>query len=250
MRILVSNDDGIAADGINFLFEELLKSNDVTMIAPNKERSGCGHGLTLGEPIRLKSKGPNRYSCTGLPADCILLGLGHVLKSKLPELVVTGINHGANMGQDRFYSGTLAAAREAALREIPSIGVSLVTKAIKDVEHFETAALFIRKIVDQGIHKLIPKMCLLNINIPNLPREKISGVELTFSGHQLYSEEVVERVDARGNTYYWVGGRHQGHRDIAGSDCNAVDEGKISVELQVLNNEQRDLSQLRDFFEN
>ena len=234
MNILISNDDGIFANGIKFLAAELRKEHHVTVIAPNKERSSCGHGITLGEPIRIKKVDENSYECSGYPADCILVGVGHLCQNPLPDLVISGINHGANLGQDRFYSGTVAAAREAAFRGIPSIAVSLVTKSIKDVEHFETASKFVCDIVRKGVVKEIPEMHLLNINVPNLAPEKIAGSKLVFAGYQDYSEEVVERVDTRGRKYFWVGGTYKGAHSIPGSDGNAINEGYIAVNLQNL----------------
>ena len=168
MHLLISNDDGVQAQGINFLKDELAKNYKVTTIAPDSERSGCGHGLTLGAPIRVKSVGEDVFSCSGYPADCILVGVGHILKDKRPDLIISGINHGANLGQDRFYSGTMAAAREAVFRGIPAIGLSLVTKSIKDVEHFETVCFYISKLLELKIHEVIPTMCALNINVPNM----------------------------------------------------------------------------------
>jgi 5'-nucleotidase len=234
MKILISNDDGFRANGINFLREELAKKNHVVTIAPNQERSSCGHGITLGEPIRVEKISEDIYSCSGYPADCILIGVGNICKDNKPDLVVSGINHGANLGQDRYYSGTIAAAREAAFRGIPSIAVSLVTQNIKDLEHFETAAEFVAKLVDQNIQELIPKNSVLNINVPNLPAAEIGGVKYTSLGFQNYSEEVIERIDGRGKTYYWVGGTYRGYEQIEGSDCVEVYKGFISVSLQCL----------------
>lgn len=235
MNILISNDDGVKATGINFLKETIQQKYSVTVIAPHQERSSCGHGITLGEPIRVTQIDSNTYACTGYPADCVLIGVGHIMKDKRPDLVVSGINHGANLGQDRFYSGTIAAAREGAFRGIPAIAVSLVTQSIKDVEHFETASNFVLNLIDQDIHKLIPANTVLNINVPNLPMEKISGVKLTTLGFQQYSEDVVERVDTRGRNYYWVGGTYRGYDVKPGTDCFEVYNGFISVNLQSLN---------------
>lgn len=235
MKILTSNDDGVRAQGNIALREELAKNHSVITIAPNRERSSCGHGITLGEPIRLKQLEESVYSCSGFPADCVLVGLGHLLREdKRPDLVVSGINIGANLGQDRFYSGTVAAAREAAFRGVPAIAVSLVVQRMSDVPHFEVAANFISKLASKEIHRHIPPMSLLNINVPNLDQSRIKGVKIVTSGYQIYSEEVVERQDIRGKSYYWVGGIYQGHQDLEGSDCNAVADGYISVHLQDL----------------
>ena len=235
MKILTSNDDGVRAEGNIVLREELSKNHEVVTIAPSRERSSCGHGITLGEPIRLNQLRENVYSCSGYPADCVLVGLGHLLREeRRPDLVVSGINIGANLGQDCFYSGTVAAARESAFRGVPSIAVSLALHEMKDELHFGVAARYIAKLVSRGIHKHIPPMSLININVPNLPQSRIKGVKIAATGYQIYSEEVVERQDIRGKSYYWVGGIYQGHRDLPGSDCNAVAEGFISVQLQDL----------------
>lgn len=234
MRILLSNDDGVFAEGINTLFKELSQNHQVIMVAPEKERSGCGHGLTIGEPIRARKIEENIYSCSGTPADCILFAIDIVYKKVKPDLVISGINHGANLGQDRFYSGTMAAAREGVFRGIPSIAVSLVTASRDSHEYFDVASRYISTLVNRNIQKNIPEMHLLNINIPNLPQEKIVQSTLTTPGYQIYTEEVVERVDHRGKAYYWLGGSYEGHKDIPGSDCNAVFEKKISVTLEDL----------------
>lgn len=250
MKILISNDDGVHSLGIEFLNNELKKNNDTLVIAPDKERSSCGHGITLHEALRVNKIEKNIYSCSGTPADCILIGVGvdKFFKVNKADLVVSGINHGANIGQDRYYSGTIAAAREAAFRGIPSIAVSLVTIGIRDVEHFEVAAKFVAMLIERGIKKLIPPLCVLNINVPNLEQEKISGVKLTLCGMQLYSEEVIERIDGRGKNYYWVGGTYSGSKDVAGSDGNAVKDGFISVNLQDLSGKNNhNLDELEDF---
>ncbi len=231
MKILITNDDGIHAKGILTLFETLSKKHQVTMIAPHIERSSCGHGITLGEPVRLQKTDDHMYSCSGLPADCILIGLGHVLLEDRPDLVISGINHGANLGQDRFYSGTMAAAREAAYRGIPSIAVSLVTKNGDANTHFDVAANYLQELIEKNVQEHIPPMSMLNINVPNLPAEEIAGYKDSFAGFQVYSEKVLDRVDGRGKDYFWIGGVHGGHRDIAGSDCNWVSQGYVSLDL-------------------
>jgi 5'-nucleotidase len=247
MNILLSNDDGVHAQGINILNDELSKSFSTIVIAPDKERSSCGHGITLGDPIRVKEIKKDIYSCSGFPADCILIGIGSTMKDVRPDLVISGINHGANLGQDRFYSGTIAAAREAAFRGLKSIAVSLVTKSLKDVEHFDTASEFVSDLVNSGIHKLIPEMCVLNINVPNVSWENVAGLKYTYAGFQNYTEEVVERVDTRGRKYFWVGGMHNGHISLEGSDCNALAENCISVNLQNHTGKEIDIDSLNSF---
>ena len=232
MHILISNDDGIYAQGINILANELSRHHRVTIIAPDKERSSCGHGLTLGEPVRVTEISQDKYACTGFPADCILVGLGHLLRHDPPDLVVSGINHGANLGQDRYYSGTVAAAREAAFRNIPAIAVSLVSMVGDDSEHFESAAQFMVKLIDANIHKIVQPFSLINVNVPNRSWDKIHGCKLTELGLQKYTYDVVAREDTRGKNYFWLGGSYQGWEDIADTDCNCVEEGKISLTFQ------------------
>jgi len=234
VKILISNDDGVHALGIKTLNDELKIKYNTTVIAPEVERSGCGQSITLDTPIIIKEVVENIYQCNGYPADCIAIGMGHIFKANKPDLIVSGINHGANLGQDRFYSGTVGAAREGTFRDIPSIAVSLVLDPRKgdEVRYFDTAAKFIKKIIDAGVHEHIPRWHLLNINIPNKPWEKIAGIQSTFVGVQKYSDEIIERSDVRGRPYYWLGGQYLGSEDIPGSDCNAVAEGFISLNLQ------------------
>lgn len=234
MKILISNDDGVHADGINYLMKALSRKHDVIMVAPERERSSCGHGLTLGEPVRVREVEDRIYSCSGTPADCILFALDIHYKDKRPDLIISGINHGANLGQDRFYSGTVAAAREGVFRGVPSIATSLAFKNKHETKHFEDAANYLAKLVDKNIQECIPFMHLLNINIPNIPAEEIVTTVITTPGYQIYSEEVIERTDHRGESYYWLGGTYQGHKDIPDSDCNAVAAKKISVTLEDL----------------
>jgi 5'-nucleotidase len=232
MNILLSNDDGFGAVGLECLFQEINKISSAIVIAPHQERSSCGHGITLHEPLRINKVAPNHYECSGTPADCILIGLGHVCKKQRPDLVISGINNGANLGQDRYYSGTIAAAREACFREVPSIAVSLVINRGDEEHFFNTAAKFVSKLVGLGVDKAIPPMCLLNINVPNCSEEEISGAKITFPGFQKYSEEILERIDFKGKKYFWVGGLHKGHKDIGGSDCNSVNDKFISLNIQ------------------
>ena len=246
MRILTSNDDGVHANGNVFLRETLAQKNKVLTVAPNQERSSCGHGITLGDPVRIHKLEDNVYSCTGYPADCVLVAVGHFYQEQKPDLVVSGINIGANLGQDRYYSGTIAAAREGAFRGIPAIAISLVLHRPKDMQHFETAANYVSELIEKRITELIPPMTLLNINVPNLPPEEIKGVELTSTGYQKYSEEIIKRSDGRGKSYFWVGGTYQGYEDIPGSDCNAVYEGKIAVTLQDLSGRDELNSEARE----
>lgn len=232
MRILTSNDDGIFALGNKELRKCLSTKHEVITIAPDRERSSCGHSITLDKPIRLRKLKDNVYCTNGKPADCILIGIGEVLKESPPDVVISGINHGANLGQDRYYSGTIAAAREACFRGIKSIAISLCMKNSDEVKYFDQVSQYILKLLDQGITEVIPEHCVLNINYPNLPQEKINGCKYTTLGRQIYTDEAIKRVDGRGESYYWLGGQYKGHELIEGSDANAVNDGYISMTLQ------------------
>lgn len=233
LNILISNDDGVHAPGINTLYNALKDIANVVVIAPLQERSTTGHTLTLDHPLRVQKIADNIYGCSGFPADCTLLGLAHLLKNK-PDLVISGINRGANLGQDTYYSGTVAAAREASFRGVPAISVSTdIDYAIvhKDDIHFESAAKYIKHLVLGNIHQLIPNMSVLNINVPDLAWNEIKGHAVGELGHRVYSEEVKERRDFKDREYFWIGGVYKGHDNNPLSDCNIVDESKISISL-------------------
>ena len=234
MKILLSNDDGIYADGINELYNTFHAKHDVKMMAPHEERSTTGHALSLATPLRVKNLSDNRFSCTGYPADCVLLALGHLYsKENQPDLVISGINHGANLGQDLYYSGTIAAAREASFHGIKSIATSLVLNNYLPPQ-FKATAKIVEFFVAEKIYDLIPEYCLLNLNFPNIETKEIKGIQFTRIGTQKYSDDVMERSDFRGNNYYWVGGHYGGFVDEAGTDCVAIKEGYIAVTLHNL----------------
>lgn len=231
MNILLCNDDGVYAEGIQALYDALKDIANVTVVAPLQERSTTGHTLTLDQPLRLEKVKDNFYGLSGFPADCALMGIAHVLKEK-PDLVISGINRGANLGQDIYYSGTVAAAREAAFRGIAAISVSTDIDYFahhKDNIHYKSAANFVRELVLMGIHKYMGKYDLININVPDLPEHEIVGHEITALGFRYYSEEIKERRDFKDRPYFWIGGVYKGHCQTDGSDCNAVDKGKISI---------------------
>ena len=228
MKVLLANDDGVHASGIRTLFKELKTSFDTNIMAPLEERSTTGHSLSLDKPLRLEKLEDNVYGCSGFPADCVLMGI-HVLKDKRPDVVVSGINRGANLGQDLYYSGTVAAAREAAFHNIPSIAVSLVFNAVNEIHHYESAALFIKWCLDEKLHEHIPPMTLLNINVPNLKMNEIRGCKLSETGFRRYSEEIHARMDTRNRDYYWIAGRYEGFAPNPDSDCQAVEDGYIAI---------------------
>jgi 5'-nucleotidase len=229
MKILLSNDDGVNAPGIRALFQELNTTFTPTIIAPLEERSTTGHSLSLDKPLRLERLENNIYGCTGFPADCVLMGIGHLMKEDRPEVVISGINRGANLGQDLYYSGTIAAAREAAFHGLPSFAISLVFENMKDEHHYETAAVFIQKCVEYKLQDFCPPMTLLNINVPNVELHKIKGCKLSEIGFRRYSEAIHVRMDAREREYFWIAGIYKGFDPNPYSDCSVVGDGYISI---------------------
>jgi 5'-nucleotidase len=229
MRILLANDDGVTAPGIRSLYKHLGPSFDTTIIAPLEERSTTGHSLSLDKPLRIEKLEEKIYGCSGFPADCVLMGLGHVMKNNRPDVVVSGINRGANLGQDLYYSGTVAAAREAAFHNVPAIAVSLVFDSVTDEHRYDVAATFIKWCLEENLHKHCPPMTLLNINVPNIPLGEIKGCKLSEIGFRRYSEEIHARIDARNREYFWIAGIYEGFSTNPDSDCQSVKDGHIAI---------------------
>ena len=229
MKVLLSNDDGVHAPGIRALYDQLHDIHTTTIIAPLEERSTTGHSLSLDKPLRIEKFDSSIYGCSGFPADCVQIGLGQVLKNDRPDVVVSGINRGANLGQDLYYSGTVAAAREAAFHQVPALAVSLVFNNVVDKHLYETAATFIKWCLEFNVHKLCAPLSLLNINVPNLPLNEIKGCKLTETGFRRYSEEIHARIDTRNRDYYWIAGLYEGYAPNPNSDCHACHEGYISI---------------------
>jgi 5'-nucleotidase len=229
MRLLLANDDGVTAPGIRALYKELSSLHDTTIVAPLEERSTTGHSLSLDKPLRIEKLEENIYGCSGFPGDCVLVGLAHVLKDRRPDVVVSGINRGANLGQDLYYSGTVAAAREATFHRVPAIAASLVFNAVTDVHRYETAATVIKWCLEVGMHQHLPPLTLLNINVPNVPVSELRGAKLTEIGFRRYTEAVHERLDIRQRQYYWIAGLYEGFADHPESDCQAVHDGYVAI---------------------
>lgn len=229
MNILVSNDDGIDSRGIAELAKYLSEIGNVTVIAPRSEQSAVGHAITMKIPLRVTEYYKNGnffgYAVEGTPADCIKIGIRNIMKTP-PDVVVSGINHGSNTAINIIYSGTVSAAREAAIMDIPSIAIS-VTSHI--AEHFEYAGLlaqrFAKKIVDKGLEK----GTLLNINVPDLPPEKVKGVLLTTQGKSKWEEIYEKRLDPYGKNYYWLTGQLSEVDKELGTDQYAINNGYASV---------------------
>ncbi len=229
-HILVTNDDGISADALAPLSLALGKVGTVEIIVPERNWSGASHSITLFRPLRVRStklrNGHPAYMTDGSPTDCVRLAALGFLRHK-PDLVVSGINRGANMGDDITYSGTVAAAMEGLLSSIPSIAISISAFG-GDVDYGPAssfAALLARNIIERGF----ALDSLLNVNVPALPRDRIAGVEVTRLGKRTYRDQLVERLDPYGNPYYWVGGPAVSEDAEPGTDVAAVRAGKISV---------------------
>jgi 5'-nucleotidase len=209
MRLLISNDDGIFAQGIKTLADTLAAAgHEVIVVCPDRERSATGHGLTLHDPIRAEevtgifAPTVRAWSCSGTPADCVKLALGALL-DRFPDVVLSGINHGANLGTDILYSGTVSAAMEGTIEGIPSIALSLTSFTYRE---FQPAADFARELLTKLAQAPLPESMLLNVNIPPVPAPEIAGVKVTRQGIRRYFDTFQQRSDPRGKTYYWLSG--------------------------------------------
>jgi 5'-nucleotidase len=226
--ILVTNDDGIAAAGLAALAEAMEALGEVCVVAPDRERSTVGHSLTLHRPLRVEQIGTRRFAVNGMPADCVNLGILGLLPVP-PSLVVSGINHGGNLGDDVTYSGTVSAAMEGTLLGVPSIAVSLVgggeggslEKGVLTDAARVACAVGARVLADG-----LPPKTLLNVNVPS---GRPKGVRLTRLGHRVYKGKAVEEVDPRGKTYYWIGAGPPLWDDREATDIAAINEGCVSV---------------------
>jgi 5'-nucleotidase len=220
-RILVSNDDGYFSEGLQALVEAVSPFGEVWVVAPDREQSAASHAISLHRPLRIKEVRERWFAVDGTPTDCSYLAIHHILKDDRPHLMVSGINHGANLADDVTYSGTVAAAMEAALLGVPSIAFSLVKKGGNFVhDDFVHAGRFARSIVETALSQKLPPRMLLNVNIP--AGVDLKGYSVTRLGRHSYGYNVVENVDPRGRKYYWIGGTEYEHEDIPGSDCNAI----------------------------
>lgn len=225
MRILLSNDDGYQAEGIVCL-ENLLKTvAEIHVVAPDRNRSGASNSLTLDNPIRATVTQNGFISVDGTPTDCVHLAITGLLETE-PDMVVAGINAGSNLGDDVIYSGTVAAAMEGRFLGLPAFAVSLVGQ---NCTHFATAARVVKDLLKQLEMKPLPKSTLLNINVPDLPWEKLEGLEVTRLGRRHKSEPVVKQNDPRGNPIYWVGPVGPEEDAGPGTDFNAVRNNKVSI---------------------
>jgi 5'-nucleotidase len=234
VRILISNDDGYRASGIIALREALKGLGDLTVVAPDRNRSGASNSLTLEVPLRVGKAEPDVYYVLGTPTDCVHLAISGLFPFE-PDMVVSGVNDGSNMGDDVLYSGTVAAATEGRFLGKPAVAVSLNTDGLRgDAQrHFETGAHYGRVIVERLLSTpLVPQMgraTILNVNVPNLPIEEVKGIRVTRLGNRHRSEAVIKAEDPRGRPVYWVGPAGPRQDAGPGTDFHAVTEGFVSV---------------------
>jgi 5'-nucleotidase len=225
LRILLSNDDGYFAPGIAILAEALSRLATVTVVAPERDRSGASNSLTLDRPLTVRTSGNGFLFVNGTPTDCVHLAVTGLLE-ELPDMVISGINLGANMGDDTIYSGTVAAATEGYLLGIPSLAISLASKAGK---HYETAARVTSELVARFQKQPPPAPVLLNVNVPDIPYESLKGFEVTRLGKRHKAESVIKTKTPRNETVYWVGAAGPAQDAGAGTDFHALEGGRVSL---------------------
>ena len=225
MHILITNDDGYLAAGIRILAEELSRVADISVVAPDRNKSGASNSLTLAQPLRVERVAEGSYYVDGTPTDCVHLALSGLLESQ-PDMVVSGINAGPNLGDDVLYSGTVAAAMEGRYLGLPAIAVSL---AGKQQNHFQTAALITRQVVERLRRHPLPDDTLLNVNVPDLPIEAVVAIRATRLGFRHKAEPMIEQSDPYGRPLYWVGPPGEAEDASAGTDFHALEHGIASV---------------------
>ncbi len=226
MKILLTNDDGFNAEGLKLLYDLLKDDNEVYIFVPDRERSASSHCLTLNIPLKLNRIEDNIFTINGMPTDCVLIALNGILRDVGIDVVLSGINHGPNLGEDVLYSGTVAAAFEAVMWGIPGMSFSLASFDEMDFsgikKHFKT--------IFYGLYRsIVGKDIVLNINFPNVDSEKIKGVKFTKLGTRRYDDAIVKVNDPRGNDYYWIGGHKPEWKKEDGSDYDAVFNNYISI---------------------
>lgn len=225
MRILVSNDDGIDAPGIIALAHEMSKIGEVTVVAPDRNRSGASNSLTLTRPLRIRTIDKNHHSVEGTPTDCVHMALTGFLETGT-DIVVSGINNGGNLGDDVLYSGTVAAAMEGRFLGFPSVAFSMVGDKI---QHYETAAVIAHHLVLKLSANLLPFQTILNINVPDVPLNEIKGIEVTRLGTRHKSEPTIKEIDPRGRPMYWIGPPGMAADSGPGTDFYAIERGYVSI---------------------
>lgn len=246
MHILISNDDGYRSPGIRCLADALQTVAQVTVVAPDRDRSGASNSLTLDNPLRAR-RADNGYTYVeGTPTDCVHLAVTGLLEQE-PDMVVSGINAGANLGDDVIYSGTVAAAMEGRFLGLPAIAVSL---AARHARHFDTAARVARDLVQKLKDDPLPSDIMLNVNVPDRPYEDLTGIRSTRLGFRHRSEPMVRNKDPHGRTIYWIGPAGEGQDAGPGTDFEAVESGAVAVTpLKVDLTRHESLAQIREWLE-
>lgn len=229
-RILLTNDDGIYAPGLKVL-EEIAASlsDDIWVAAPLTEQSGAGHSLTLRNPLRIRTLAPKRFAIEGTPTDCVLLALNNLMEDARPHLILSGVNNGANLGEDVTYSGTIAAAMEATLLGVPAIALSQVIQDRLQPTRWEVAQRWGPKVLEALKNFSWQADVFLSVNFPDCPVSDIRGVQATVQGRRKVAEELTKRLDPRGQPYYWIGPMVHHAPSHADSDLAAIDHNLISV---------------------
>jgi len=230
MRILVTNDDGISADGIQVL-ERIARSisKDVWVVAPEQEQSGAGHSLTLHTPVRVRKIDAKRYAILGTPTDCVLLATKQLLPAKQKfDLVLSGINRGSNAGDDVTYSGTIAAAMEGCILGVPSIALSQMFEDPEKI-HWAAAEKHAPAIIKELIKQKWPKDTLINLNFPDLPAAKVKGIKVCAQGKRKMNIKLSERHDPKGRPYYWLGGDRDNTPEKPNVDLDFINKGYITI---------------------
>jgi len=228
-RILVTNDDGINALGLATLERiALALSDDVWVVAPETNQSGAAHSLTLTRPLRVRRHGERRFSVDGTPTDCVLIALQSVIEGAPVDLVLSGINHGGNLGEDVTYSGTVAAAMEATLFKVPAVALSQICESRQRIK-WPTAERWAPLVIERLLGAPWPEDVLINVNFPDLPADEVQGIRVTAQGKRKIGDTLVERVDPRGEPYLWIGALREEAHARPGSDLAAIAEGQVSV---------------------
>jgi len=225
MRILLSNDDGYFAPGLAALAEALSKVAEIVVVAPERDRSGASNSLTLDRPLLVRQSPNGFYYVNGTPTDCVHLAVTGLL-DRTPDMVISGINHGANMGDDTIYSGTVAAATEGFLLGIPSLAVSLASKS---AGHFVTAARVAFELFERFRDRPVAFPLLLNVNVPDLPYDQLAGTKVTRLGRRHKAEPVIKSTNPRGEVVYWVGAAGDAQDAGTGTDFHAIAQRKVSI---------------------
>ncbi len=230
MRILVANDDGIRSEGIAAL-ERVARSisDDVWVVAPEEQQSGAGHSISLHVPLRMRQLDDRHFAVRGTPTDCVMMAAQQIIPGKKPDLLLSGINHGLNLAEDVTYSGTIAAAMEGTLLDIPSIALSSALKPNQPVE-WGAAEAYAKRLIPQLVEAGWPKGNLININFPGLPEEQIKGVKLCPQGRRKIGDNLVRREDPAGQPYFWIGGPGtEPYDDHPGADYMQCLDGYVTV---------------------